>query len=837
MRSSKTNIEVLHPIFAAKEQIFKAKLQCIGCGKLYLLSLLELVKKFPARGLTEVPTATLLDTCLNSGPAYAKCGLSCKALYYGFYVQLESSVPNGVTCDPDGKGENFCVEGKCLKVGCDGIIGSGAVTDRCGICKGDGSSCQLISGIFTRTSLPYGYNLITRIPAGACNINITEMGRSRNYLAMRKSDGSYIFNGNFRLSSNGDYKKAGTTFKYRRNQGPGCPGECVHAEGPVNNTIDVLVLSYRRNPGIIYQFTVSKHMSKDDMTRIIPRLRLNGSRTGPPYNQPTLQRKKDVRVNQNQSSRNSTVKDDRNDRNTQRVALRQSPVYVPSRTDTQSAQSLTLDGRGLSSVDRASSAYDPYRGYYDVNRWRGRGGNQRQALTAQYGRQYNTARAVGDQNGIPLAVPLGGSINTGNGIPLSNNIPGSGQRLSAQNIPDGVNFIWKLSGFTKCSRTCGGGIQQAKAVCMSRDSYIVVTDDNCVPSDKPKLQTVRCNTRICPPGWTTGEWSSCSVSCGRGVQSRDVLCKQTVSSRQEISLPSSRCGRRDRPVSVQTCTGKPCASWEVGDWKKCSTVCGKGTKSRDVVCKSIDGVTVPDSQCLLSKPINEELCDMGTCAEGWFFSKWSSNCTTDCGRGHYTRTVYCSAKDGTPLDEKKCNGSRPRDRKPCKNKHPCGGYWFEGPWSSCSSTCGEGNQTRNIVCIKKLGEKLFAIVGEENCAGRDKPTTTRSCGKLPACPSEWFMTEWSQCSASCGTGTKTRSIKCLSANLTASDTCPKRKPRHRSMCNRRGCEQPQLDEDCLPPNDPRGLNYNGDLAETQDGQPCGDWTMVNKYQDLWSHVS
>ena len=66
--------------------------------------------------------------------------------------------------------------------GCDGIIGSGTVKDRCGICNGDGSTCQLISGIFMRTHLPYGYNLITRIPAGACNINITEMGRSRNYL-------------------------------------------------------------------------------------------------------------------------------------------------------------------------------------------------------------------------------------------------------------------------------------------------------------------------------------------------------------------------------------------------------------------------------------------------------------------------------------------------------------------------------------------------------------------------------------------------------------------------------------------------------------------------------
>lgn len=67
-------------------------------------------------------------------------------------------------------------------VGCDGIVGSGAVVDRCGVCNGNNRDCQTISGIYTRASLPYGYNLITRIPVGACNINITELGASRNYL-------------------------------------------------------------------------------------------------------------------------------------------------------------------------------------------------------------------------------------------------------------------------------------------------------------------------------------------------------------------------------------------------------------------------------------------------------------------------------------------------------------------------------------------------------------------------------------------------------------------------------------------------------------------------------
>ena len=68
-------------------------------------------------------------------------------------------------------------------VGCDGIAGSGTQVDQCGVCGGDNKSCRIISGIFTRAHLKhFGYNTITTIPAGACNINITELARSRNYL-------------------------------------------------------------------------------------------------------------------------------------------------------------------------------------------------------------------------------------------------------------------------------------------------------------------------------------------------------------------------------------------------------------------------------------------------------------------------------------------------------------------------------------------------------------------------------------------------------------------------------------------------------------------------------
>lgn len=37
------------------------------------------------------------------------------------------------------------------KIGCDGIIGSSAKEDRCGVCNGDGRSCKIVTGDFNHT--------------------------------------------------------------------------------------------------------------------------------------------------------------------------------------------------------------------------------------------------------------------------------------------------------------------------------------------------------------------------------------------------------------------------------------------------------------------------------------------------------------------------------------------------------------------------------------------------------------------------------------------------------------------------------------------------------------
>ena len=61
-------------------------------------------------------------------------------------------------------------------------MGSRVEEDRCGVCGGDDSTCHVISGIFQRVKLKFGYNHVIRLPVGACRVNVTEVPSNTNFL-------------------------------------------------------------------------------------------------------------------------------------------------------------------------------------------------------------------------------------------------------------------------------------------------------------------------------------------------------------------------------------------------------------------------------------------------------------------------------------------------------------------------------------------------------------------------------------------------------------------------------------------------------------------------------
>lgn len=57
-------------------------------------------------------------------------------------------VADGTPCSPDST--TVCVQGQCVKAGCDRVIGSNRRFDKCGVCGGNGSTCMKMSGSMDR---------------------------------------------------------------------------------------------------------------------------------------------------------------------------------------------------------------------------------------------------------------------------------------------------------------------------------------------------------------------------------------------------------------------------------------------------------------------------------------------------------------------------------------------------------------------------------------------------------------------------------------------------------------------------------------------------------------
>ncbi|MCJ8748615.1 hypothetical protein PDJAM_G00166890 [Pangasius djambal] len=131
-----------------------------------------------------------------------RCKLFCRAKHSNEFKVFEAKVVDGTTCGPDTT--SICVQGQCIKAGCDQVIGSNLRLDKCGVCGGDGTSCRKISGTLNKAT--FGYNDIITIPAGATNIDVKQRSHhgikhDGNYLAVKAEDETYILNGNFSVST------------------------------------------------------------------------------------------------------------------------------------------------------------------------------------------------------------------------------------------------------------------------------------------------------------------------------------------------------------------------------------------------------------------------------------------------------------------------------------------------------------------------------------------------------------------------------------------------------------------------------------------------------------
>ncbi|XP_069076644.1 A disintegrin and metalloproteinase with thrombospondin motifs 12 isoform X2 [Pleurodeles waltl] len=198
-------------------------------------------------------------------PIYYKarpCELHCRPMGGNFADKMLDAVIDGTPCFEGTDSRDICINGMCKNVGCDYEINSNATEDRCGVCLGDGSTCQTVRRTFNQSE-GFGYVDIGWVPKGARDIRVIEVAAAGNFLAIRGEDPEKNFlNGGFIIQWNGDYKIAGTTFKYDRDGDL----ENLTASGPTNESLWLQLLFQEANPGIIYEYTIQKVAYKENET-------------------------------------------------------------------------------------------------------------------------------------------------------------------------------------------------------------------------------------------------------------------------------------------------------------------------------------------------------------------------------------------------------------------------------------------------------------------------------------------------------------------------------------------------------------------------------------------
>uniref|UniRef100_A0A5F8H5A1 Spondin-1 n=1 Tax=Monodelphis domestica TaxID=13616 RepID=A0A5F8H5A1_MONDO len=281
--------------------------------------------------------------------------------------------------------------------------------------------------------------------------------------------------------------------------------------------------------------------------------------------------------------------------------------------------------------------------------------------------------------------------------------------------------------WSPCSISCGVGMR-------SRERYVKQFPEDGSVCTVPTEETEKCtvNEECSPSSCLTtewGEWDECSATCGMGMKKRHRMIKMSPADGSMCKAETSEVEKCMMPE----CHTIPCLLSAWSEWSDCSVTCGKGMRTRQRMLKSLAELGDCNEEleqvekCMLPEcPIDCELTE---------WSQWSE-CNKSCGKGHMIRTRMIKMEPqfgGAPCPEtvqrKKC-----RIRKCLRNpliqkmrwrevrenrrsepmKEEIDGEQYPGcrmrpwtAWSECTKLCGGGIQERYMTVKKRFKSSQF----------------------------------------------------------------------------------------------------------------------------------
>ncbi|KAM6430417.1 A disintegrin and metalloproteinase with thrombospondin motifs 18 isoform 2-T3 [Liasis olivaceus] len=500
-----------------------------------------------------------------------RCKLYCTAEDFDFFFAMSNRVKDGTPCSLYR--EDVCIDGICEQVGCDHRLGSKAALDACGVCKGDNSSCTFYSGHYLTQHKTNNYYPIVTIPAGARSIEIQELLISSSYLAVRNLNKKYYLTKDWTVDWPGKFYFAGTMFDYQRSFSH---PEKLSASGPTNETLVFEMLLQGKNPGISWQYTLSKVNNENKI----------------------FTKRHSYSWVMVQSDCSATCGGGH--LIAKAVCLQDHQTRVNSSFCGPRTKPLT---------ETMMCSANPCPAYWSAGEW---GVCSQSCGGGQQSRHIQCVQKKAFYKEEVVAHAL---------CPVTT--PAQIQTCNNQDCPP----EWNLGPWSQCSKTCGRGIMKREVFCKSVGPSIlkIMPENLCNSEIKPEMQQT-CVLGRCPKNdrlqWVISAWSECSATCGPGIKRREMQCSEKSIGGKLITFPLRRCRNLKKPsIDLEdVCHQGPCpmhplpnrvSGWYSSPWQQCTVTCGGGVQTRSVQCL-LQGQ--PATGCLLhQRPTMSRACNTNFC--------------------------------------------------------------------------------------------------------------------------------------------------------------------------------------------------------------------------------
>ncbi|XP_036400161.1 A disintegrin and metalloproteinase with thrombospondin motifs 7-like [Megalops cyprinoides] len=741
------------------------------------------------------------------------CELHCRPVHEYFSEKLLDAVIDGTQCYEGTSRRDMCINGICKSVGCDYEIDSSAVEDRCGVCHGNGSTCETVKKTFEKSE-GLGYVDVGLIPEGAWDIRVEEVAEAGNFLALRSNDSEkYFLNGGWTIQWNGEYKAGGTVFTYERTGHL----ENLTSPGPTLEPVWIQLLFQETNPGVRYEYTISREPSTGS----------NNDSSTPDF------------LWQYRSWTECSA--------TCGTGVQRQVVQCVERT------AGVVEDRycdlGTRPDDKQASCNEEL---CPAMWWAG----EWQECSSTCGEAGLTKRTVLCIQSVGLEEQRALHPSECQHLPRPESVTPCNTHLPCPSE-------WTTSNWSQCSETCGGGLRRRNVTC-ARNAGV-----DCDSRRKPSA-VAPCYVQDCP---AVEDWSGSGSSSQEKFDEVNTIPDGSSQPKPgtvtPIAHPNSNHsnlndimegGGFPHKNSIDTTVDNSIKnnvlvddfyydynfikfhedlSYDPSTEKDGENEGGDGEKDEEIehgeepsptplgsvtsspTTTSLKPVSMPtDLPVTVSTPgsttkVNHNavgVLDLNSTADQesntdweeeaiyaedhflprpagptqskqqhtpqpdaapyWRMGNWST-CSTSCGLGATWRWVLCSTGEDTDCEA----SERPIPARRCYLR-PCS-TWRVGEWGQCNRNCGGGVRVREVLCSNTRDERPLRPFHCQAVAPR--PSTRLPCNLQPCL--DWYTSSWGQCSELCGGGEQQRQVICPE-----SDKCDESlQPTTVQTCNNHSC--------------------------------------------------